>query len=187
MDLSLIISIIALLVVFFVLYINYLKPFELYVNIGKHIIWADKDKNLRIDLLITFMNLGKQIGMIENLLLEFEVSHGDGENGFKNADIIIDNEYHFPWIEHAFIEPEGAIAAPDKNSITVWMGCHDVYRERQALARGFGWPEDRFRVIHIQPGGSFGGKNDKSIGFYAALLAHNSGKPVKFILNRVES
>jgi len=123
-----------------------------------------------------------------NLLLHFKIVLGDAQEGMKTADLIVEDTYEFPWIEHAFIEPEGVIAAPDPDGIlTLWLGCHDVYTERAGLARAFGWSEDRFRVILVPAGGSFGGKDDNIIPVWAALLAHKTGYPVRFVFSRPES
>lgn len=123
-----------------------------------------------------------------NLLIHFRIVYGDAESAMSDADVIIENTYQFPWIEHAFLETEGALAAPDEDgTITVWLGCHYILTERAALSRAFGWPEERFRVILVPAGGSFGGKDDNIISVWAALLAHKTGRPVRFQFSRRES
>jgi len=123
-----------------------------------------------------------------NLLMHFNIVHGDAEAGMAKADIIIENTYYSPPLEHAFLETEAVVAAPDEDgTITVWLGCHYIYGERIVLAVGFGWPEERFRVILVPPGGAFGGKDDNIIAVWAALLAHRTGRPVRFVFGRRES
>lgn len=123
-----------------------------------------------------------------NLLFDFQIIHGDAESAMRKADIIIENDYYFPWIEHAFLETESVLAAPgDDDSITVWLGCHNIYGERAQMAKAFGWPEERFRVILFPAGGSFGGKDDNLISVWAALLANRTRRPVRFIFDRRES
>ncbi len=123
-----------------------------------------------------------------NLLMHFEIVHGDAEAGMAEADVIVENTYYSPWIEHAFLETEAVVAAPDNDGvITVWLGCHYIYGERAVLAHAFGWPEQRFRVILVPPGGSFGGKDDNIIPVWAALLAYRTGCPIRFAFNRRES
>jgi len=123
-----------------------------------------------------------------NLLLDFQIVHGDAQSVMDSADIIVENDYYFPWIEHAFLETEAALAAPSEDgSLTVWLGCHNLYAERATLARAFGWPERRFRIILAPAGGSFGGKDDNLIGVWAALLAYRTGRPVRFLFDRRES
>jgi CO/xanthine dehydrogenase Mo-binding subunit len=123
-----------------------------------------------------------------NVLFDFQIIHGDAEDAMRKADIIVENDYYFPWIEHAYLETESALAAPgDDDSINVWLGCHNIYGERAQLAEAFGWPEDRFRVILFPAGGSFGGKDDNTISVWTALLAYHTRRPVKFLFDRRES
>jgi CO/xanthine dehydrogenase Mo-binding subunit len=123
-----------------------------------------------------------------NLLMDFKIVHGDAEQAMREADIIVENTYTFPWIEHAFIETESTLAAPDEDgTITIWLGVHNIYGEREVLAKSFGWPMERFRIILVPAGGSFGGKDDNIIPTWAALLAYKTGRPVRFVLSRKES
>ena len=123
-----------------------------------------------------------------NLLQEFKIIHGDAEAAMAKADCIVDSNYYYPWIEHAFLETESALAAPNADgSITVWMGCHNIYGERAQMALSFGWPEERFRVILTPAGGSFGGKDDNTLSTWCALLAHRTNRPVRFVFKRDES
>jgi CO/xanthine dehydrogenase Mo-binding subunit len=104
------------------------------------------------------------------------------------AAVVIEKNYEFPWIEHAFLETESVLAAPDGDGgLTVWLGCHNVYGERAQLARALAWPEERIRVILAPAGGSFGGKDDNIVATWAALLAVRTGRPVRFVFNREES
>ncbi|MGC8879703.1 MAG: xanthine dehydrogenase family protein molybdopterin-binding subunit [Anaerolineae bacterium] len=123
-----------------------------------------------------------------NLLADFQIVHGDAEAAMAQADVIVENSYRFPWVEHAFLETEAVVAAPSEDgTITVWLGCHNIYGERTVLARAFGWSPTRFRVVLVPPGGSFGGKDDNIIPTWAALLAWRTGRPVRFHLSRRES
>ncbi len=123
-----------------------------------------------------------------NLLSDFEIVHGNAAEALRSADIVVENTYQFPWIEHAYIETEGALAAPEEDgTITVWLGCHNIYGERQILSQAFDWPEEQFRIILAPAGGSFGGKDDNLVGVWTALLALRTGRPVGMIFSRAES
>lgn len=122
-----------------------------------------------------------------NLAHEFRIVRGDAHAAMGRADAVIEGEYLFPLIDHAYLETEVAVAALGKDgTMTVWRGSHDIYSDRLALSRGFGWPEDRFRVILLPPGGSFGGKHSAE-GFFAALLAFYTRRPVRVQFSRTES
>lgn len=123
-----------------------------------------------------------------NLLLDFSIIHGNAQEAMKQADVIVEDTYRYPWIEHAYLETESVVAVADEDGIiTVWLGVHNIYGERQVLSQAFGWPEHKFRVIHVPPGGSFGGKDDNIITVWAALLAYRTGRPVRFVLSRKDS
>jgi CO/xanthine dehydrogenase Mo-binding subunit len=123
-----------------------------------------------------------------NLRLDFRIVFGDAEKAMRDADAVVENTYRYPWIEHAYLETEAVVAAPSEDgTITVWLGCHNIFGERIVLAQTFGWPESRFRVILVPAGGSFGGKDDNIMPTWASLLAHRTGRPVKFFPSRRES
>ncbi len=71
-----------------------------------------------------------------NLLKHIKVRHGDIAQGFAEADVIIEREYRTPTIEHAFMEPECAIAVPagydDAHpKLTVYVGSQIPYEDRR--------------------------------------------------------
>jgi CO/xanthine dehydrogenase Mo-binding subunit len=122
-----------------------------------------------------------------NLAYEFKIIHGEVDAGMMEAEIIIENEYRFPCIDHAYMETEASVAAiDDEGVITVWQGSHDIFSDRIGLSVGFGWPEERFRVVLIPAGGSFGGKH-VPVDFFAALLSNATDRPVKIHYSRRQS
>src|SRR6185503_15378157 len=88
-----------------------------------------------------------------------------------------------------YIEPNGmlAIASPG-NGVTVWGSLQCPYYVHNALAPLFGLPADKIRVVQMETGGGFGGKEEYPtlIAGHAALLAWKSGHPVKMIYDRAE-
>ncbi len=116
------------------------------------------------------------------------IDHGDIEAGFKLADVIIENTYSTPLVEHAFMETEGAVAYLDVDgSMVVYSSCQAPHRDRMQIARSLGLPENRVRVITPYIGGAFGGKDEAHVQIHAALLALASGRPVSLIRSREES
>jgi len=115
------------------------------------------------------------------------IDHGDIEAGFKQADVIIENTFYTPLVEHAFMETEGAVAYPDAATMVVYSSCQAPHRDRMQIARSLGMPENRVRVITPHIGGAFGGKDEAHVQIHAALLAQASGHPVRLIRSREES
>ena len=123
-----------------------------------------------------------------NLLKHIKVRKGDLEAGFKEADIIREDTYHTAITEHAFLEPECAIARlTDEGRIEVYVGSQIPYADRSQIARCLGMADDQVRVIGTLIGGGFGGKEDIAGQIHAAMLAKKTGRPVKILYDRHES
>src|SRR5258706_11138176 len=67
--------------------------------------------------------------------------------------------------------------------ITVWGSLQCPFYVHKALRVLCGLPEDKIRVVQMETGGAFGGKEEypSMIAGHAALLAMKSGRPVKII------
>jgi CO/xanthine dehydrogenase Mo-binding subunit len=125
----------------------------------------------------------------DNVFKTFRVEKGDIEAGFAAADFIVEGSYETGAQEQLYIEPNGmiAIANPD-DGLTVWGSMQCPYYIHKALQPVFNLPPDKIRVIQMETGGGFGGKEEypSMIAAHAALLAWKSGKPVKLIYDRAE-
>ena len=127
-----------------------------------------------------------------NLLKHIKVRHGDIEQGFAEADVIVERTYHTPTTEHAFLEPECSIAVPagydaDHHKMTVYVGSQIAYQDRFQVAKILGVAETEVRIIGTLIGGGFGGKEDLAGQAHSALLAQATGRPVKMLYTRQES
>ncbi|MGA8939537.1 MAG: xanthine dehydrogenase family protein molybdopterin-binding subunit [Acidobacteriaceae bacterium] len=114
---------------------------------------------------------------------------------FAAADFIIEGEYNTGAQEQLYIEPNGVIAECDLDpatnrviSVTVRGSMQCPYYLVHALTLVFNLPEEKCRVIQLETGGAFGGKEDfpSVIGSHAALLAMKCNHPVKIIYDRGE-
>ena len=126
-----------------------------------------------------------------NLLKHIKVRHGDIERGFAEADVIIEREYHTPTTEHAFLEPECSVGVPEgypgHDKLTIYVGSQIPYQDRNQIALAMNLAEERVRVIGTLIGGGFGGKEDIAGQIHVAMLAANTGLPVKMLYSRQES
>ena len=124
-----------------------------------------------------------------NLLKYVEVDKGDVEAGFARCDLIVERTYHTPIGEHAFLEPEAAVAVPEPETggITVYVGSQDPFADRAQIVASLALTEEKVRVVHMPTGGAFGGKEDITVQVHAALLAQATGRPVKLTFSRAES
>ena len=124
-----------------------------------------------------------------NLFNEMVLRKGDVEVGFADADVIVEGEYRTGYQEHAYIEPQGAVAVPgDIESITIHASAQCPFYIQNAVAKVMGLPLAKVRVVQTATGGAFGGKEDvpSVIGSLAALMARKARRPVKLVLDRGE-
>lgn len=137
-----------------------------------------------------FMQFGKHFTPQNNCLSYQEVKRGDVESAFANAACISEHDDFFtPMTEHAFMEPECAIAVPEGDGIKVITGAQGIYDEYHEISGMLGFPDgnDKVRIQAALIGGGFGGKEDMSVQHHAALCAYLLKKPVKILFTREES
>lgn len=115
------------------------------------------------------------------------IQRGDVETALKNSAHTVTMTYNTPAQEHAFLEPESALAVPDGDALTVYTGGQSIYDEYREIGMLLGIPKEKLRIISAYVGGGFGGKEDMSVQHHAALLAYLCKKPVKVTLTREES
>jgi selenium-dependent xanthine dehydrogenase len=124
-----------------------------------------------------------------NILSQLVVERGDAEAALASAAWRVEETFTTPFTDHAFLEPESALAWPPDPAGTVLVrtGEQNVYDGQRYVADTLGIPRERVRVVSEYVGGGFGGKEDQTVQHHAALLAWLSGRPVKCTLDRAES
>jgi CO/xanthine dehydrogenase Mo-binding subunit len=125
----------------------------------------------------------------DNIFKAFLMEKGDVDAVWSQADHIIEGEYTTGAQEHLYIENNGAIAVYSADDgLTVWGSLQCPFYVHKSLVKMTGLPEEKVRIVQVETGGAFGGKEDypSMIGAHAALLAMKSGKPVKIIYDRAE-
>ena len=125
----------------------------------------------------------------DNIFKKYGVLKGDVDAAFASAEVVVEGTYETGAQEQLYIEPMGMIAIADrKHGVTVWGSMQCPYYIHHALAGLFRLPRERIRVVQMETGGGFGGKEEypSVIAGHAALLAWKSGKPVKMIYGRAE-
>lgn len=123
-----------------------------------------------------------------NVLVREVLKRGDYEGALLNSKYKVTNIYETPATEHAYLEPESALAMPDGNGgIEIYTSSQSVYDEQREIARLLGLEKNQVRVKSAYVGGGFGGKEDMSVQHHAALLAYVLKKPVQVTLSRQES
>ncbi|MDR1193025.1 MAG: xanthine dehydrogenase family protein molybdopterin-binding subunit [Peptococcaceae bacterium] len=121
----------------------------------------------------------------------YRARKGDAEAAFAQCDRLIERVYETLPVEHAYMETEAAVAAPDPTAglMTVYTGAVNPYFTRRWVADALGVPRAKIRIVQQTVGGSFGGK-EELLGLTAsraALLAQATDCPVKMVMSREQS
>ncbi len=125
----------------------------------------------------------------DNVFKSFLMEKGDMDAVRATADLIVEGEYVTGAQEHLYIENNGAIAAYSaEEGLTVWGSLQCPFYVHKSLVKMTGLAEEKVRIVQVETGGAFGGKEDypSMIDAHAALLAMKSGKPVKIVYDRAE-
>ncbi len=122
-----------------------------------------------------------------NLLAEHWLRSGDVAEGFARAGVVVEQTYTTTWNEHAYLEPEAALASWDGDTLVVQTATQYSHYHRAEIARTLRLPPERVRVVPTVVGGAFGGKSDISCQCLAALAAFRTGRPVRMVYSRAES
>ena len=125
--------------------------------------------------------------MRTNIANKFEFSLGDVEQGFKDADVIVEKETTTQAVHQGYIEPQAGVAHWQADGkVTVWSSSQGQFTVRDQTARFLGISIGQVKAIPMEIGGGFGAKGITYVEPIAALLSRKTGRPVKVQLTRTE-
>ncbi|WP_320127532.1 selenium-dependent xanthine dehydrogenase [uncultured Sphaerochaeta sp.] len=123
-----------------------------------------------------------------NVLRKEILKRGDSETAIKNSKYVVTRKYSTPFNDHAFMEPECAIALSEgKDGLLLYTGGQSVYDEQREISHMLDLPPENIHCHSMLVGGGFGGKEDMSVQHHAALMAWKLKCPVKVRFSRQES
>ncbi len=125
-----------------------------------------------------------------NLLGEISVERGDLKTAFKTADVVIDESFSTPPIEHGYLEPEGAVAIPGEGNtkVIIYNGTQNPFVDLGQLAPILALEPEEVVIRHLPIGGAFGGKCDLCLTVpLTAMATLLTGRAAKLVLSRKES
>ena len=122
-----------------------------------------------------------------NLCQQRHVTRGDARAALAQSKYVVTQSYRTPFTEHAFLEPECAVAFPYKDGVKVYTSDQGVYDTRKEISIMLGWEPECIVVENKLVGGGFGGKEDVTVQHQAALIAYITKRAVKVKLTRKES
>ena len=122
-----------------------------------------------------------------NVASHFVFEVGNQEQGFKEADVVVEREFRTKPVHQGYIEPHSATARWDHDGrVTVWGSSQGHFAIRDFTALVLGIPISQVKVVPMEVGGGFGGKLVVYVEPVAALLSKNTGHPVKITMTRAE-
>jgi len=145
-------------------------------------IHEDFDKYRKVDFIVR--------AAMPNVAEHFKLRTGNVEQGFRESDLVLDERYFVPIIQHAAMEPHSAHAQFDKQSgrLTIWVANDAPFRALHEISEALGMPKEKIRFINPLQGGGFGSKGGLKVEPIAVALAfHTSGRPVRVKFNREET
>ena len=122
-----------------------------------------------------------------NLMAHKHIQRGNAAFAIAKSKYVLTRQFHTPYTEHAFLEPECAVAYPDGDGVMILSTDQGAYDTQHETAPMLGLPPEKVKVKNLLVGGGFGGKEDVTVQHHAALAAYLTGRPVKCKLTRAES
>jgi xanthine dehydrogenase YagR molybdenum-binding subunit len=111
---------------------------------------------------------------------------GNVDDAFAKADKTVEGEYGIPVIAHCCLESHGQVAEMRDSEMFIWASTQAVsgYADR-SISDEADVPQNKIRVDCQYMGGGFGSKfNPGKWGTICSVLAKQTGKPVKLLLDR---
>ncbi len=136
---------------------------------------------------LTTASLGDEDDKPTNIASHLQHKKGDIEEGFAEADVVIERDFVTGTVHQGYIEPHNATAHYNQDGqLTVWCSTQGAFTVREQLAEILQYPISKIKVVPLEIGGGFGGKINVYIKPVAALLAKKTGRPVKVLMNRAD-
>ena len=112
-----------------------------------------------------------------NFSAPIEESWGDLEQGFKEADRVFEDTYTTKHTNNAQLERRVSLAKWEAGKLTVYASTQGVSNARTDIAKDFGLPLSKVRVVSKYMGGGFGNKNQAQDYDYMATALARGHEP----------
>ena len=117
---------------------------------------------------------------------KLSLEYGDIEKGFAEADCIIEGTYESPFQHPMSPEPRSVLCNWVGGNLTCWSSTQTPQATREDVASALGIPLSSVRVIAAPMVGGYGGKSPEKTASLTALMARETGRPVKAVFSRAE-
>lgn len=132
-------------------------------------------------------SLGSPVEGSSNIASYARYELGNVDEGFSEADEIVEGEFHTKTVHQGYIEPHTCTVLWNEDGrIIIWCSSQGPFMVRDYTADRLGVPVSQVKVIPLEIGGGFGGKTAIYLEPVAALLSKKTGHPVKMVMSRQE-
>ena len=122
-----------------------------------------------------------------NVAKRMQIGHGDVEEGFAKADLVIEREFDTRAVHQGYIEPHACLAnVSEDDQAELWCTTQGHYIVRGHCAKLLGMEVSKIRVTASEIGGGFGGKTVVYLEPLAMALSRKTCQPVKMVMSREE-
>ncbi len=137
---------------------------------------------------LTTTEMGQKTDKVSNIATHFQFKLGDPEQGFKEADVVIERELNTATVHQGYIEPHNVTAMWNEDDrIHIWTSTQGAFVAQALTAEVLQVPVSQITATPCEIGGGFGGKIFIYLEPVAALLSKHAGhKPVKVIMSRID-
>jgi len=126
-------------------------------------------------------------GMSPNVAGCFELANGDLEQGFAQAEVVVEREFGMEMVHQGYIEPHACLArVGEDGQVVLWCTTQGPFIFRTYIANVLRLEPGKLRVIPSEIGGGFGGKTTIYLEPLAIQLARKARRPVKMVMTRQE-
>jgi CO/xanthine dehydrogenase Mo-binding subunit len=135
----------------------------------------------------SYIGLPKPLDKPSNAFARDTWSKGNIDEGFTQADRIIENTFTVPRQHQAYLEPHSCLVwLDDQERLQVWASSKVPYQVKEQLSVALGLPKERIRLNPVAIGGDYGGKGSPMDIPLAYFLAVRTGRPVRMVMDYVE-
>lgn len=132
-------------------------------------------------------SMGREGDGPTNISTHLHFEQGNVEQGFAEADVVVEREYRTASVHQGYIEPHSCVALWNEDGqLKIWTSTQGSFTCRQQTAELLQIPVSRVTVTPCEIGGGFGGKIAVYLEPVAAILSRKCGRPVKMNMQRDE-
>ncbi len=111
---------------------------------------------------------------------------GDMEQGFAEADAVVEHTYQTSQIQHTPLEPHVCYAHVENGRLVMNCSTQVPYHVRRIVSWVCGIPENKIHIIKERVGGGYGSKQDILVEDLTGYAAWSTGRPVYYRNTREE-